>query len=81
MEHHKLNPETAELIINTLRNNPGVDFTLSQLSDETVLPADELAAYCEDLTRRMIIEQETTPDGHVVYRFPDAFQRGTMAPS
>jgi hypothetical protein len=81
MEQHKLDSETAELIINTLRNNPGVDFTLSQLADETALPADELAAYCEDLTRRTIIEQETTPDGHVVYRFPDAFQRGTMAPS
>ncbi len=81
MERPKLTPDTAELIINLLRNHPGVDMTLGDISDETALPADTLAAFLADLVRRRIIEHETTPDGFDVYRFPDDFQRGTMAPS
>jgi hypothetical protein len=81
MERHKLSSENAELIINTLRDNPGVDMTLADLSDLTAIPVDELAAYCADLASRVLIEHETTPDGFDVYRFPDEYQRGSTANS
>ena len=81
MERPELTPDTAELIINLLRNNPGVDMTLGDISDETALPADTLAAHLADLARREMIEHETTPDGFDVYRFPSEYQRGSMAPS
>lgn len=81
MERPKLTSENAELIINQLRNNPGVSMTLSELSDVTGLPVEDLAAYMEDLTARPFVERETTPEGLDVYRFPDHLQRGTMAPS
>ncbi len=81
MEKPKLTAEHAELIINLLRNHPGVDMTLGDISDQTALPADELGAYLADLVSRSMIEQETTADGFDVYRFPAEFQRGTMAPS
>ncbi len=55
MERPKLTPDTAELIINLLRNHPGVDMTLGDISDETALPADTLAAFLADLVRRRII--------------------------
>ncbi len=81
MEKPKLTAEHAELIINLLRNHPGVDMTLGDISDQTALPADELGTYLADLVSRSMIEQETTSDGFDVYRFPADFQRGTMAPS
>jgi DNA-binding IclR family transcriptional regulator len=80
MERYKLTSERAELIINLLRDNPGVDMTLSDISDQIGLPVDELAAYLEDLQSRGVIVKDTTPDGFDVYRFPNDFQRGTMAP-
>ena len=81
MERPKLTSDDAELIINLLRNHPGVDMTLGDISDQTGLPVDELGAYLADLVSRRMLEHETTADGFDVYRFPADFQRGTMAPS
>ncbi len=80
MERHKLNAEQAELIINTLRNNPGVDMTISDISDETDIEVDELAAYLDDLVQREYIDSDTTEDGFDVFRFHETAQRGSMAP-
>ena len=81
MEHVKLTSERAEILINLLRNNPGVNMTLSDISDQTGLPVPELAAHLEDLVSHHILIKELTPDNFDVYRFPDEYQRGTMAPS
>ena len=81
MEQPQLTPDTAELIINLLRNHPGVDMTLGDISDQTALPLDTLAAFLADLVPRRMLEHATTPDGFDVYRFPGDYQRGTMAPS
>jgi hypothetical protein len=81
MERPKLTPERAELIINFLRNNPGVDMTLGDIGDQTALPVEDLGVYLTDLVSRRMLEHETTVDGFDIYRFPADFQRGTMAPS
>jgi DNA-binding IclR family transcriptional regulator len=81
MERYQLTPERAELIINLLRNNPGIDMTLGDISDETGMSHEELAAHLADLVRREVLEQDVTPDGFDVYRFPADYQRGSMAPS
>lgn len=83
MERHKLSSEQAELIINTLRDNPGVQMTLGDLSDETGIDADELAAYLEEFAAGTgsVIDRDTTPDGFDVYSFNDNAQRGATAPS
>ncbi len=81
MERPQLSSENAELIINLLRNNPGVSMTLGEIADETGLPAEDVGAYLADLANRPFVVQDTTPDGLDVYRFPDELQRGTMAPS
>ena len=80
MEEPKLTSGRAELIINLLRDNPGVSMTLADIEDETNLPVEELAAHLVELVDHGVIEQETTPDGFDVYRFPADYQRGTMAP-
>jgi len=80
MERPKLTPERAETIINLLRDNPGVGMTLADISDQTTLPVDEIAAHLEDLDAHQLVEHELTPDGFDVYRFPDEYQRGTQAP-
>lgn len=82
MERHRLTSDQAELIINTLRNNPGIEMTLGDLSDETGIPVDELATYLEEFSAGTgsAIEHFTTSDGFDVYRFSDNAQRGTMAP-
>ena len=80
MDEPKLTSDRAEAIINLLRDNPGVSMTLGDIGDETGLPVEELAAHLEDLVGRNLLEHETTADGFDVYRFPDAYQRGTMAP-
>ena len=81
MERVTLMPERAELLINLLRNNPGVDMTLADISAATSLPVPKLAAHLEDLASRHMVIKNVTPDGFDVYRFPDEYQRGTMAPS
>ncbi len=81
MERPKLTSDRAELVINLLRNNPGVDMTLGDIGDQTGLPIEALGAYLADLVSRRMLEQETTVDGFDVYRFPADYQRGTMAPS
>ncbi len=80
MEEPKLTSGRAELIINLLRDNPGVSMTLADIEDETNLPVEELAAHLVELVDHGVLEQETTPDGFDVYRFPADYQRGTMAP-
>lgn len=81
MERTTLTSERAELLINLLRNNPGVDMTLGDIADETGVPVPELAANLEELVSHHHLVKELTPDGFDVYRFPDEYQRGTMAPS
>ncbi len=76
MERPKLTSERAEMIINLLRDNPGVPMTLADISDETGLPADELGAHLEELLSHGLILNEVTGDGLDTYRFPDEFQRG-----
>jgi DNA-binding IclR family transcriptional regulator len=76
MENPKLTSERAELIINLLRDNPGVFMTLGDIADETELPADEVAAHLQDLLAHGLILNEVTGDGLDTYRFPDEFQRG-----
>lgn len=80
MERHKLTSERAEQIVNLLRDNPGVDMTLADIADETGLDVDELAANLVDLEAHNLIIRETTEDGFDTFRFPDEFQRGTLAP-
>ncbi|HEX6287543.1 MAG TPA: winged helix-turn-helix domain-containing protein [Herpetosiphonaceae bacterium] len=77
MQRPKLTSDRAETIINTLRDNPGVTMTLSEISDETGLPADELAAHLEELLSHGLILNEKTGDGLDTYRFPDEYQRGS----
>jgi hypothetical protein len=81
MENPKLTPDDAELIINLLRNNPGVDMTLGDIGDQTGLPVEVLAAHLASLVSGRKIEHGTTVDGFDVYRFPDDYQRGSMPPS
>ena len=76
----ELTPDRAEQIINVLRNNPGVEFTLSMIADETAIPIEELAAHLEDLASRDMLIKATTTDGFDVYQFPAEFQSGTIAP-
>jgi hypothetical protein len=80
MEHPKLTSDRAERIINLLRDNPGLSLTLSDIADATGIPIDELADHLVDLVGRMMLIGEQTPDGVDVYRFPEAYQRGTLAP-
>jgi len=80
MERPKLDGETAERIINLLRNNPGVSMTLSDIADGTELPVEDLAVYMEELDEHQHVVAATTDDGFDTYRFPDNQQRGTMAP-
>jgi len=77
MENPKLTPDRAEQIINTLRDNPGVEMTLSDIADATGLPIADLGAYLEDLTDRDMLLKRTTDDGFDTYMFPVAFQRGS----
>ena len=80
MDEPKLTSDRAEMIINLLRDNPGVSMTLADIGDETNLPVDELAAHLEELVEHAVLEKETTVDGFDAYRFPADYQRGTMAP-
>jgi len=79
MENPKLTPDRAEQIINTLRDNPGVEMTLSDIADATGLPVADLGAYLEDLTDRDMLLKRTTDDGFDTYMFPVAFQRGSTS--
>lgn len=80
MERPKLSADRAELIVNLLRDNPGINMTLGDISEQTDLPVEELGAHLDELVDHMLVERESTPDGFDVYRFPAEFQRGTMAP-
>ena len=80
MDEPKLTSDRAEMLINLLRDNPGVSMTLADIGDETNLPVDELAAHLEELVAHAVLEKETTPDGFDAYRFPADYQRGSMAP-
>lgn len=80
MERHKLTSERAEQIVNLLRDNPGVSMTLGDIADEIGIDVDELAANLTELESHNLIIREPTGDGLDVYRFPDEFQRGTLAP-
>ncbi len=80
MERPKLDGETAERIINLLRNNPGLSMTLSDISDGTDLPVEDLAVYKEELDEHQHMVAETTDDGFDLYRFPENQQRGSAAP-
>jgi DNA-binding IclR family transcriptional regulator len=75
MENPKLSSERAELIINTLRDNPGVEMTLGDIADATGLPVEDLGAYLEDLSDRSRLFKRTSDDGFDLYTYPDAFQR------
>ena len=81
MERTILTSQRAELLINLLRNNPGVDMTLGDIADETGLSVEELAANLAELVDHGHVNHDMTPDGFDVYRFPDERQRGTMPPS
>jgi hypothetical protein len=76
MENPKLTSDRAELIINTLRDNPGVEMTLGDIADATGLPIEDLGAYLEDLSDRAMLLKSTTADGFDVYTFPAEYQRG-----
>jgi hypothetical protein len=80
MERPKLTSETAESIINLLRDNPGVAMTLDQIADEIDLPVEDLGAHLDELVTHNLVEQETDAEGFDMYRFPDRFQRSTGAP-
>ena len=80
MERPKLSSDNAERIVNLLRDNPGVEMTLGDISDQTGMPVEDLGVYLDELVAHMLVETETTADGFDVYRFPAQFQRGTMAP-
>ncbi|HWQ14380.1 MAG TPA: hypothetical protein VNL77_16390 [Roseiflexaceae bacterium] len=77
MEQPKLTFGQAELIINTLRDNPGGPMTLADIADMTGLPIDELAAHLEELAGHQLVIKETTVDGFDTYRFPVEYQRGS----
>jgi hypothetical protein len=77
MENPKLTPDRAEQIINTLRDNPGVEMTLSDIADATGLPVEDLGAHLEELIDHDLLIKSTTADGFDVYTFPVAFQRGS----
>jgi predicted ArsR family transcriptional regulator len=81
MEQPKLTSDRAELIVNLLRDNPGVSMTLADIADETGLAVEDLAAHLEDLVSHHLVIREVTPDGFDVYRFPDEYQRGSTGPS
>lgn len=55
--------------------------TLARLSDDAALPADELAAHLGELISHRLVVREVAQDGLDIYRFPDEYQRGAMAPS
>lgn len=80
MERPKLDGETAERIINLLRNNPGVSMTLSDIADGTDLVVEDVAVYMEELTDHQHVVAETTDDGFDMYRFPENQQLGSAAP-
>ena len=80
MEPHKLTSERTEQIVNLLRDNPGVSMTLADIADQLSLDADELAANLTELEEHNLVIRETTDDGFDTYRFPDEYQRGTLAP-
>ena len=77
MENPKLTADRAEQIINTLRDNPGVEMTLGDIADAVGMPIADLGAYLEDLSDRNMLIKRTTNDGFDVYTFPVAFQRGS----
>ena len=81
MENPRLTSDLAEQIVNLLRDNPGVEMTLGDISDETGLPVADLAAYLEELVSHNLVLKGTTPDGFDVYSFPSDYQRGSTAPS
>ena len=80
MERPKLKSVNAELIINLLRDNPGVSMTLGDIADGTGLPVEDVGAYMVDLADHPFIVREPTADGFDTYRFSEQQQRGTMAP-
>jgi hypothetical protein len=78
MEQPKLTGETADRIINLLRDNPGVSMTLSDISNMLSIPVEDLAAYLEELSgEAQPLFHEVTADGVDVYSFPAELQRGT----
>jgi hypothetical protein len=77
MEQPRLSSAQAELIINTLRDNPGVSMTLADLSDATSIELPELAAHLEELVADNLVFKDTTTDGFDTYRFPQEYQRGS----
>ncbi len=81
MERAKLTSDRAERIVNSLRDNPRIHMTLAQLSDDAALPADELAAHLGELISHRLVVRAVAEDGLDIYRFPDEYQRGAMAPS
>lgn len=80
MERPKLDGETAERIINLLRNNPGVSMTLGDIADGVTLPVENVAVYMEELADHQHVVAEQTPDGFDTYRFPEHKQLGSVAP-
>ena len=74
MERPKMTSEQAETIINVLRDNPGIEMTLSMISDNTAIPVEDLAVYLKELEDNQKVLRTTTPDGHAVYRFPPAYR-------
>ena len=80
MERPKLDGETAERIINLLRDNPGVSMTLSDIADGTDLVVEDVAVYMEELVDHQHAVAETTDDGFDTYCFPENQQRGSAAP-
>jgi predicted transcriptional regulator len=77
MDQPKLTGQRAELIINLLRDNPGVSLTLGDISDETGIPVEELGAHLQELEDHKLIFKETTDDGFDIFYFPNERQRGT----
>ena len=80
MERPKLDGETAEGIINLLRNNSGVSMTLSDIADGTDLVIEDITMYMEELTDHQHVVAETTDDGFDTYRFPKNQQLVSAAP-
>lgn len=80
MERPKLDGETAERIINLLRNNPGVSMTLGDIADGTELPVEDVAVYMQELADHQHVVAESSDDGFDIYRFPENQQRGSAAP-
>ena len=77
MERPKLTSTRAEQLINLLRDNPGVSMTLSDLSDQTDIPIEEIGAHMEELVEHNLVLKDTSDDGFDSYRFPVEYQRGT----